>query len=472
MSTRKVMLFAHLCNPQHMTGAEKLLLFQLKEWSNYFSCTLVVPEEGQLADEARFAGIPVIIYPYSLHWRSYEPEADFLAETDRLLNGPEVSHLANLLHMHRPDLVVSHTCVNFLPALAAERLGIPVCWCITERMKQTPYTHQAATMIDRYATWVVGISQTVLEPFHAAGLTQKLRIQYPSWRHEELEPQLWSSYRQERRSLFSVADSEILIGYLASDLITRKGFEHFIALALKLAPIYPQARFLIAGNPTDQALYQSCMETIHLSGYASRFVIQPYSSQIQYIYPVTDVVVVLSLIDEGFGLTALEAMAFAKPVIVYGSGALGEVQAAVGNGHFIVPTGDINRLVQVISQLLESDGLRQATASHNQVAAESMFGITAYRARLNAFFSEVEPHLQSIDAFSAGVRQTLPNGALVQGNTSAVFRLEWGLKRPFPNQETFELYGGNWAHIIHTTDFILQAFPTGAPISAAHPPSP
>jgi len=418
------------------------------------------------------AGAVVLVEPYSLHWQSFEPQADFLAATDSLLNDPEVVRVANLLHMIHPDLVLCQTCVNFIPALAAARLGIPVFWNITERIKETPYTHQAAALIERYATWVTGISQTVLEPFQAAGLTRKLRIQYPSWRPEELSLPFWQALRKERRGVFGVADSEVLIGFLASDLIPNKGLDHFVALALRLAPNEPRARFLIAGQPTDEALYQSCLQSIHQSGYASRFILQPYSAQIQQLYPATDAIVVPSLIPEGFGLTALEAMAFGKAVAVYGAGALGEVQAACGNHSFIAPTGDIDRLVQIMRKLLQDDGYRENVSMQNKRMAEGIFGLDAYRSRLAAFLAEAEAHIQAREIFAAEVRAALPNGALVQGGTPAVFRLEWGVKRPFPSQELFDGFGFQWADVTPVSDYVLHAFPTGPAITAAHPPAP
>lgn len=472
MNARKVMLFAHLCNPLHMTGAEKLLLFQLKEWSRHAECMLVVPAEGQLAYEARAAGAVVLVEPYALHWCSFEPAADFLALTDSLIRAPEVERIANLLHTIHPDLVLCQTCVNFVPALAAARLGIPVFWCITERIKETAYTHQAVALIERYATWVTGISQTVLEPFQAVGLTRKLRIQYPSWRQEELSPQFWEGLRKERRAMYGVADSEVLIGFLASDLIAHKGFDHFVALALRLATSEPRARFLIAGKPTDEALYQSCLQSIHQSGFASRFILQPYSAQIQQLYPATDAIVVPSLIAEGFGLTALEAMAFGKAVVVYSAGALGEVQAACGNHSFIAPTGDVDGLVQIVRRLLADDGMRQAVSAQNQRMAEALFGLEAYRSRLAAFFAEAEVHLQARDLFAAELRAALPNGALARGSTSAVYRLESGIKRPFPDQDIFAAYGFQWADVLPVSDYMLHAFPTGPAITASYPPTP
>lgn len=72
-SRLKLMLFSHICSGEHITGAEKLLLFFVDQLKSEHECTLVVPNEGQLAYEARNKGIRTLVQNYPLLWEMYTP---------------------------------------------------------------------------------------------------------------------------------------------------------------------------------------------------------------------------------------------------------------------------------------------------------------------------------------------------------------------------------------------------------------
>jgi glycosyltransferase involved in cell wall biosynthesis len=57
---------------------------------------------------------------------------------------------------------------------------------------------------------------------------------------------------------------------------------------------------------------------------------------------------------EGFGLTALEALAAGTPVVGYGGGAVGEV---VGDAGVLVPNGDEDALASALGRFLDDDSL-------------------------------------------------------------------------------------------------------------------
>src|SRR5690606_17134381 len=122
----------------------------------------------------------------------------------------------NLMHMHRPDTVVVQTCVNVMPAMAASRLGIPVLWMITAVMRQGPYTFQSVSLIDRYSSWIVGISEAALAPFRRVGLGAKTMLLPPSWHPDNLNPDTWDILRTQLRSSIGVEDQDLIVGYVVS----------------------------------------------------------------------------------------------------------------------------------------------------------------------------------------------------------------------------------------------------------------
>ncbi|WP_277815778.1 glycosyltransferase, partial [Paenibacillus sp. DMB5] len=66
---------------------------------------------------------------------------------------------------------------------------------------------------------------------------------------------------------------------------------------------------------------------------------------------------------EGFGMTALEGMAFGKPVVAYDSGGLCEAAAGCGCGDLLAPAADIGALAARVNGLLAEPGLAAATGS-------------------------------------------------------------------------------------------------------------
>ncbi|WCR29776.1 glycosyltransferase family 4 protein [Paenibacillus thiaminolyticus] len=127
-----------------------------------------------------------------------------------------------------------------------------------------------------------------------------------------------------------IAAGHVLIGYIAAAFYPEKGLDHFIRMALRVAVQRPFARFVILGEPTDHGYYDACLGMIANSPYADRFRFIRFEASVQHVYPAMDIVVVPSLLPEGFGLTALEGMIFGKAVIAYASGGLAEILAATG----------------------------------------------------------------------------------------------------------------------------------------------
>jgi len=58
---------------------------------------------------------------------------------------------------------------------------------------------------------------------------------------------------------------------------------------------------------------------------------------------------------EGFGLTALEALAAGTPVVGYAGGAVAEV---VGDAGLLVPTGEDDALANALGRFLDDEALR------------------------------------------------------------------------------------------------------------------
>lgn len=467
MSRAKLMLFSHVCGDSFITGAEKYLLTLACELGRHADCTLVVPRDGLLRQEAAKKGIPSVIHPVPLVWEMYRPEAETAGEVQRIVEARAHSKTADLLHQYQPDLVLVNTCVHVYPALAAKALGIPVVWLIAETMADTPFTPQAAALIHGCADLIVGISETVLEPLRRAGFGDKLALLPPTWHRDELEPASWAESRAALRRRLGLHGREPLIGFIASSLHQEKGLEHFVRMAASLADLRSDVRFAIAGVSTDAEYISHCERLIAASGHAGRFYRLDFESRIQSLYPAIDLVVVPSLVAEGFGMVALEGLIFGKGVIAYRSGGLEEILLGTDNGRWLVERGDTRGLTAKALEWLEApDG--EAAGAANIRAAASAYGIDRYRLRLRGLLRRLQASLDAAAARRTGRTPQLKEYALYRGHQSnAVFLIEGGKKRPFASEEALAYYRYSWQDVNAVADEELHALETGTPIRPA-----
>lgn len=100
-----------------------------------------------------------------------------------------------------------------------------------------------------------------------------------------------------------------------------------------------------------------------------------------------DLVVVPSRF-EGFGLTALEAMALGRPVLATTAGGLPEV-IEHGVSGWLVPPGDPAALAQAMASLLGDAALRQRLGAAGRERARARFALPEIAARLRAIYQRV-----------------------------------------------------------------------------------
>lgn len=377
-----MMLFSHMCNQDFITGAEKHLLFLAHELRTWYECIIIVPQEGRLSALARAAGIRSEIMPCPLMYSLIRPTADLPEEWERWKRAPEFEAIVDLLKHMQPDIVLTNTAIHQLPAAAASSLGIPTLWVINETIASTPHTSLAAALIGSHADGIIGTSETTLQPIRPAAGDTPLYLLPPSWHPNALQPRSWPRFRRSKRKELGIAAGHVLIGYIAASFYPEKGLDHFVRMALRVAVQRPFARFVILGEPTDHGYYDACLGMIANSPYADRFRFIRFEASVQHVYPAMDIVVVPSLLPEGFGLTALEGMIFGKAVIAYASGGLAEILAATGNSAYSIETGNEERLTQAVVDATRSPSVWRRAGIRNGKNAVRVFGHAVFRARL------------------------------------------------------------------------------------------
>jgi len=380
----KVLLISHLCRPDRITGAERFLLLAAEELRARADCVVVTPGSGLLASEAAARGFETVTAAYPIFPGLAEPRPGVPEAAERAaeaLAGPVI----DLLRRQKPDLVVPVTCINPVPALAAKSLGVPVAWMVTEVMAGGPFRELSARWIAGRSDRIAGVSRAAAEPFAGLVPPDRLAVLYPAWREPPRLRTRLPALRARLRKLLGLAESDVLMLFIAAELFPAKGLEHFTDAALKVAPEFPHVHFLAVGHPSDPAYFRRCLRKADAGGIGNRFIVAGFCPRPEEVFPAADVVVVPSLIPEGFAMTALEGLAFGKPVVAYRSGGLAEVLELTGNSPFLVPAGDVSALAERMAALAADPALRRETGSRNLGAARKVFGLGAFRRRLWAW---------------------------------------------------------------------------------------
>ncbi|OZB91041.1 glycosyltransferase [Paenibacillus sp. XY044] len=386
MTKPKLMLFSHVSNTKSITGAEKLLLLFCRCMASYFNCILVAPGEGRLTDQARKQGTLVIIQSFPLLYGMYTPDSRLPLNAAELRSHPDYSSVVKLIGETAPDLVLTNTIVNALPALAAKSLGIPVVWKVTEVMQENEFTTEALNIVENSCDWMIAISEASARAYRGR-TSSPISLLPPSSDSERLHS-FGELVRQSERNGLRLKEEHKCIGYISAFIHPEKGLREFIRMALSLCPGRPDCRFVIIGRAADHRYYDACLTDIRFSGYKSRFQFIPFVESVQSAYSAMDILVVPSMVSEGFGMTALEGMLCGKPVVAFASGGLGELMESTGNGHLTVPVGDAQGLADKVAMLLSDPVALTNIGMHNEAAARALYGIEAYQRRLDQIVSQ------------------------------------------------------------------------------------
>lgn len=153
----------------------------------------------------------------------------------------------------------------------------------------------------------------------------------------------------------------------------RKGIDVLLAAAELVLPQAAEARFVIVGDDSlpgpDGATYRAAFERRHrddaLAG-AVTFLGKIGDAELLARYAAADIFVCPSRF-ESFGLIALEAMIFARPVIAGQAGGLAEIIADGATG-LLVPPGDAAALAAAILRLVREPALRQRLGNAGRAA--------------------------------------------------------------------------------------------------------
>ncbi|MDQ1391383.1 MAG: hypothetical protein QOF30_360 [Acidimicrobiaceae bacterium] len=174
----------------------------------------------------------------------------------------------------------------------------------------------------------------------------------------------------------------------------RKGVDTLLACAPLILDRFAEAQLVLAGRDdlvgvegaTYRERFESSPEGRRL-GDRVTFLGHVTDDRLSELYAECDLVVAPSRF-ESFGLTLLEAMVFAKPVIGGNVGGVREVVRSGENGLLVTP-GDVDELGSALASLCASPELRARFGARSRQIYEAEFSLAQMVQRTNEFYDRI-----------------------------------------------------------------------------------
>ena len=361
--TATVLLVAHVAG-RELFGSERSLL-DMMDAIAAMGCNVIVaiPNTTNTAYLERLKSVTnaVCVLPYGW-WKAPAPADE-----------RSVAGFAHLIAQEHIDIVHANTIVLREPLLAARRMGVPVVVHARELILHDealidvlgrPADQIIADVWD-HTDLLISNSQATAACFDSE--TRQSSIVYNTADFDQL------------RDLPKPSDQGPLRVGLISSNVPKKGIWDFAAVAQHLGANRTDVEFLLIGpthehtNAIDAKIKSGELpNTLRIAGYRD----SPADAIAE-----TDVVLSLSSFQESFGRTVLEAMAAARPAIVYDHGAPPEM-IVHGDTGYVVPFGDTKAVAEALETLIADrrGALRMGLKARDH--AQDTFGRAAYNAAM------------------------------------------------------------------------------------------
>lgn len=298
-----------------------------------------------------------------------------------------VLHLRQIIRDQRIDLVYSNTVTVVEGALAARTMGLPHVWHIHEPVRGNdellpllPWPLYQ-TLIDRLADRIIVPARTLLPEYRLRHTP--VQVIYNGTKLLALPER--ENQRQLVGELLGIEPDAPIVGTVGA-LHPRKDHPTFLRAAAQVARHMPHARFVICGRG-DPARFEE------LSNLAAELGIGPSVRLVRdWQGPIHDLlaafnVLVVSSVQESFGLTAVEALTVGTPVVATRCGGPEET-IQQGTTGLLVPVGDPGAMATAVGLLLENPDRAHAMGAAGRVDVAARFSLSRYGAEIEQVIRE------------------------------------------------------------------------------------
>ena len=174
-------------------------------------------------------------------------------------------------------------------------------------------------------------------------------------------------FAARRKREWGFAPDSVLVGTVAN-LRPVKNLPFFVRAAARIASRLPQVGFVVLGEGPQRGELEALVRSFDLG---SRFVLPGVSNDVARDLQAFDVCTLCSL-GESSSNSIVEAMAAGKPCVVSQVGGNAEL-VRHGETGYLYPTGDVDRFVELLGDLLLDPAKRGEMGTRAAAAARSRF---------------------------------------------------------------------------------------------------
>ena len=273
-----------------------------------------------------------------------------------------MKHLRKIIRKGQFNIVHFHTArAHMLGAMATSGYAPPIRIATRRMEHRTGGLLKALFLYNWLTDTTIAISQSVRHALLQVGVRDhKLRIIHDgvdSSRFEDPAPQQW-------RQRLGIDEKAPVVGFIGS-LIKKKGIEFLLQAGPKILGQHPSCRFLLVGTGPLQSQLEELAKSLEIQ---HSVIFAGPQTDIPSILAGMDIFVLPSL-QEGLGVSVLEAMAAGKPIVASRVGGLPE-SVVQGETGFLVKPENADELAGSLLRLLDDPALctRLGQAGKERVA--------------------------------------------------------------------------------------------------------
>lgn len=368
---KKILFISH--SPA-LAGAERCLLDIITRLDRTcYEAILILPGEGLFLSAAREFGIRTEIVSLAW-WLDNSNMGPTLLPwfLKHLWRG--IAAVRRIIQNEKIDLVYTNTVTCIDAAIAAKLERVPHIGHIHETIKTMRYRSYlpfvpVSKIIDMLSTRIITCSQHAADELGVVSGKVEVVLNGIDMGKIPLHPDC-SLLKNE----LGLKPTTKLVGLIGS-LSERKGQIDFIKAAKIVCETSGDVKFVMVGSGTDnyRNLLQDLINTYNLG---RSVILYGYHGDVPKILPSFDIIVSAAR-AESFGLTVLEGMAAARPVISTRCGGPEEILTD-GETGLLVPVGEPAALAGAIIRLLLDDELCRNMGALARERAEECFGIELF----------------------------------------------------------------------------------------------
>jgi glycosyltransferase involved in cell wall biosynthesis len=361
----------HLCASLSVGGAERFLLGLAERLDRrrfeMHICCLNVLRNNALQHEFERLGLP-------LH----------VIGTKRLYDLPSILAVARYVREHKIDMIHTQlTNADIVGRIVGRALGRPVISTLQNELRDYNRFRFIHRWLNRFTARYCGpeliaVSDRIGEQFMQAWQIPADRM------HTIYNAVPMEEYLAIPADIPQHADGDGPIITNVGRLSTQKAQNNLLAAAQLVLAQRPDARFMIVGQGR---LDQPLKEQAQRLGIAERVTFTGLRLDIPAILAQSDIFT-LSSLWEGLPLTAIEAMAAARPVVLTDVGGNRELVQSGVNG-LIVPPGDVEALAEALLTLLNDEQRRVRMGRAARQRVQHDFSIDTIAAQHEALYDSI-----------------------------------------------------------------------------------